>query len=384
MGARAHEPPRAPRPGRVRAAGRLALVAIAALSLAAGIAGGLARMGAGSAPPVAIAHHAALMIAGFLGTVISLERAVALGGTVGFAAPLASAAGAVLLLAGLPSAAGTCWIAASLALLAASAAIVRRQALPHTVLLAVASALWLAGNVGFTLGAREGVIESWFGFLVLTIAAERLELTRLLPRRPLARVCFRAITALLLAAVLASFPGGLAGGVAFGLALAALGSWLWRYDLARRTIHASGFARFAAAALLAGYAWLACAGVAWIALAWGCIGARDLALHGVALGFVFSMILGHAPMVLPALTGMRMRFSNAFYVPLVLLHVSLAVRVAAGNGHAAWRAAAGRANALAIALFALLVIAALVRARQDRGGPGAIMEGPDLALCRRP
>jgi hypothetical protein len=362
---------------------RLGLIAVAVLSLVVGIAGGLARFGVAGAPSIAITHHAAFMIAGFLGTVISLERAVALGRGLGYGAPIASAAGAVLLLAGFASAAAISWIAASLALVATSVAIVRRQPLLHTVLLAVASAMWLAGNVGFALGAGGGVIESWFGFLILTIAAERLELTRLLPRRRFAVASFRGIAALLIAAILASFIDGTAGGMAFGVALTALASWLWRYDLARRTIHASGFARFAAAALLAGYAWLALAGLAWVSLVLGQAQARDLALHGVALGFVFSMILGHAPIVVPAIARVRMRFHARFYVPLALLHASLAVRVIAGGEHAAWRAGAACANALAIALFAVLVAASLLRARHERQASGVIMEGPDLAGYRK-
>ena len=357
---------------------------MAAVSLALGVAGGLARLGVAGAPAIAISHHAALMIGGFLGTLISLERAVALGRPGGYVAPVASVAGCVLLLAGMSQVAGMCWIVAALSLVIASAAIVRRQAAVHTVLLAMAAALWLAGNVGFTLGSANGVVESWFGFLVLTIAAERLELTRLLPRRAWASASFRAVTALLLSAVLASFVDGAASGIAFGFALAAFAAWLWRHDLARRTIHAHGLARFAAAALLAGYAWLALAGLAWIWFALGHAPARDLALHGVALGFVFSMILGHAPIVLPAVTRLRMRFHNGFYAPLVLLHASLAARVIAGSEHPAWRGIAALGNALAIALFALLVVAMLLRGRNERGTAGRIMEAPHLARCRNP
>ncbi|HJS36788.1 MAG TPA: hypothetical protein VJ789_01515, partial [Burkholderiales bacterium] len=59
---------------------RLPLLALGFLSLALGVAGGLVRLGAEiPAPPGAIALHGPLMVSGFLGTVIGLERAVALG-----------------------------------------------------------------------------------------------------------------------------------------------------------------------------------------------------------------------------------------------------------------------------------------------------------------
>ena len=39
---------------------------------------------------------------------------------------------------------------------------------------------------------------------------------------------------------------------------------LTRHDVARRTVRATGLARFAALAMLAGYAWLALAGAVWL------------------------------------------------------------------------------------------------------------------------
>ncbi|MDB5938298.1 MAG: hypothetical protein JWP77_662, partial [Polaromonas sp.] len=82
------------------AALRLLVLAVVALSLLSGIAGGLLR--AGVAVPgtgdtlwpgrVALAH-AALMMGGFLGTVIGIERAVAVKLRAAFAAPVASGLG---------------------------------------------------------------------------------------------------------------------------------------------------------------------------------------------------------------------------------------------------------------------------------------------------
>ena len=51
------------------------------------------------------------------------------------------------------------------------------------------------------------------------------------------------------------------GSRAFGLSLLVLVGWLAPRDVARRTIRSTGQARFSAAAMLAGYAWLAVAGV---------------------------------------------------------------------------------------------------------------------------
>ena len=58
---------------------RVPLLVLGFAALAFGIAGGLVRLGSAiPAPAGAIALHGALMVSGFLGTVIGLERAVAL------------------------------------------------------------------------------------------------------------------------------------------------------------------------------------------------------------------------------------------------------------------------------------------------------------------
>ena len=57
------------------------------------------------------------------------------------------------------------------------------------------------------------VVGWWIGFLVLTIAGERLELTRFLPARPSAPPSFVAVTSVILAALFAPWGLGLFGEV---------------------------------------------------------------------------------------------------------------------------------------------------------------------------
>lgn len=335
-------------------AARVALLVAAVLSLAAAIAGGLARLGVVAPLGTTAVNHAALMISGFLGTVISLERAVALGNRWAYAAPACAGAGALALVLGLDDVARVLWIAAPIFFIAASVEIVRRQAMIHTVLLLVAAGCWAAGNAFFLYSTTLAAISPWFAFLVLTIAAERLELTRLARRNAAARPLFVAAAAMLVA-------GAFFSQLLFGAALVALAAWLAAFDVARRTIRAAGFARYSAAALIAGYAWLAAAGIAWILAHEGFAVPRDFALHALGLGFVFSMILAHAPLIVPVLARMPMRFTPAFYVPLALLHASVAVRLFAGATDFEMRGLGGLLNTAALALFAATVIASLAR-----------------------
>jgi hypothetical protein len=53
----------------------------------------------------------------------------------------------------------------------------------------------------------------------------------------------------------------------------------------------------------------------------------DAILHAVFVGFVMSMIFGHAPIIFPAITGKPIPFHPIFYSHLILLHLSLLLRV---------------------------------------------------------
>ena len=341
-------------------AGRLVFAGLVAASLLAGIAGGLVR--AGVAVPVAwpvagaaVAAHAFLMISAFMGTVIAIERAVAVKHAAAFAGPLASGAAGLVLLAGAPQAAAWLAAAASLAFVGVNVVVVRRQRAGHTLLLLAGAVAWAGGSLLHALGALAGaVVPLWFCFLLFTIAAERLEMTRLMRRHAGAGPALLGILAMAACGALLSGVAPGWGGLFYGAALAALALWLAVFDIARRTVRAAGLSRYMAVCLLAGYAWLFIAGLAWAATALG-LPWRDAALHALALGFVFSMVLGHAPVILPAVARVKLAFGWPFYLPLGLLHASLAVRLLGGPFDARLTAAGAAGNAAAIAAFALML-----------------------------
>ena len=354
--------------GAVPAPWRLPLLALGFIALAAGTAAGLRRLGfAVPAAPGLLALHGPLMVSGFFGTVISLWRAVALGWRWSYGAPLLAVVATALLLAGAPVGAGAAFFALAAAfLVAASIAVFLRQRALHTATLVAGAASWLAGNLCWLAGfSFAAVVPWWAGFLVLTIAGERLELSRFLAPPPIARRIFGAIAVGLIAGLALLAAGADSRGLLAAVALAALTAWLARYDMARRTVHGQRLSRFMAVALLSGYVWLGTAAA--IALAGGALFAPptyDATLHAVFLGFVFSMVFGHAPIILPAVTGLAMRYHPVFYVHLALLHVSLAVRVAGDLlGHPDCRAVGAALNALALLIFVVTTAAGVWRGR---------------------
>lgn len=342
----------------------------AAAALVCGVLSGLARLGLPMPGAITrlIGVHGALMIGGFFGTVIALERAVALGMHWPYAAPLLSGLAAVALIAGAPPLwAPLLLCLAALVMSAACAGVWLRQPFAHHAVLTIAALLWLAGNLVWAIdGAILPAVPLWAAFLLLTIAGERLELSRFMPTPPIARVLFAIIVIVLLAGALGAVVIEAAGLRLFAAALLALAVWLLRYDIARHTIKIAGLTRYMAVCLLSGYVWLG------IAALFGMAGAlqsgsmlRDAALHALLLGFVFSMVFGHAPIILPAVTRLQFQWHRGFYLPLAILHFSLAARVVAGLVE--WiemRQYAAIANVIALVLFMLMVVTSLRPGRQ--------------------
>ncbi|HEX7271473.1 MAG TPA: hypothetical protein VF420_04890 [Casimicrobiaceae bacterium] len=349
---------------------RLPLLALGFVGLILGVGAGLARLGWG-APALAssvASLHGPLLVGGFLGAVIALERAVALGGYWAYLGPLLAGLGTLGAVAGAPALAMWCFLAGSLVLLAASVMVFRRQPASFTAVLALGALSWAVGNALWATGSGvHEIVLWWLAFPILTIAGERLELTRLLPPAPVARRVF--------AVILIAIGGGLLlahsswGPPLFGSGLIALSLWLLKQDIAGRTVRTRGLTRFIAVCLLSGYAWLAVGGG--IVLAGGVApgsASYDAALHALLLGFVFAMIFGHAPVIFPAVVRVAIPYHASFYAPLALLHVSLILRLAGdATGRFEWTKLGGMLNALALAAFIVSTVIAVVRGRRASG-----------------
>ncbi|HVW17431.1 MAG TPA: hypothetical protein VHB30_04215, partial [Solirubrobacteraceae bacterium] len=326
--------------------------------------------------PALAADHGPLLVLGFLGTQIGLERAVALRRAWAYAAPTAAGAGAAWLIVGLPADVGWALLAfGGLVLVGVFVLVHRLQPSWHNTVMGLGAAAWPVAALARLAGAQMTTVVPWLAaFLVLTIVGERLELSRL--RRPSAwarRLLLVAVGAFLAGVVLAG-PWPAAGVRLAGAGLLAQAAWLARHDVARRTIRVGGATRYMAVALIAGYGWLAVAGGTWLAggALEGYGSGYDAMVHAIFLGFVFSMVFAHAPVIVPAVLGVPLPYRPALYAPLALLHASLALRLAgdAAGDTTAWRWG-GALGETAIVLFLLLAAggAVLARRRASRGRP---------------
>lgn len=347
---------------------RMPFLALAILILLTAMWAGLLRLGWGF--PALIrgvgALHGPLMVCGFLGTLISLERAVAIGQRWSYAAPLFSATGGVLLITTLAPFAGALLVTlGSLGMVAIFYVIVRRQPALFTYTMALGACGWFIGNLLWLAGQPLALVSMWWTlFMILTIVGERLELSRLLrlPKRS-ERLFLGAVGLFGTGIVIATlegifFPAGefYAGSRLAGVGMLALAAWLLRYDIARRTVRGTGLTRYIAWCLLLGYVWLGIGGVLHLLYAGASAGPNyDAMLHAVFVGFVFSMIFGHMPMILPAVLGRAVAYSPLSYAVLLLLNVSLVLRLAGDLAFGLQvRQWGGMLNVIAILLFLVL------------------------------
>lgn len=347
-------------------------MALAGISLLTALWGGLARLGwpLPLPSPALLPGHGPLFVVGFLGTMIGLERAVALKRCWAYGAPIFAGASALALLAGFsPHAAHALAAAAGALLVSIFAFLYRRQAEIYLATMGTGALLWLVGTLlwhgGYPL---YRVVFWWIGFLVLTIAGERLELTRLMRPSTLSRAAFLIACGLFVLGLITGLASHEAGVRLGGAGLLALAVWLLKRDIAWRNLSQEGLSRFMAVCLLSGYLWLGVGGLLWLFMGGSFYAgpAYDAMVHAIFLGFVFSMIFGHAPLVLPSVMGVALPFRRAFYGHWALLHLSLALRVGGGlAGGAAALRWGGLLNGVAILLFLVNNVRAVRSARQE-------------------
>lgn len=355
------------RPALDRSLVRLAFLIPGGLALLLGLDAALLLLGVSA--PLTLERlpslHAGLMVFGFVGTFIVLERAVAARRWWGFAAPALLGLGSLVMLSPLPVEVGKGMLALGMvALLGVYLVVWRRQAAAATAIQILgaisglaATALWLGGT------SVASLVPGMVSFLVLTIAGERLELARISPVVTIGVERLGLGVALALAGAASVCPlWPVAGYPLLALSLIALVAWLFRFDVATRLVRSTGLPRYMAACLLSGYVWLVVAAIIWLLMGRVDSGwAYDAVLHSVFLGFVMSMIMAHAPVILPAVLRKPLPYRPFLGIPVLLLHVSLALRVFGDARElpvsVQW---GGSLNVTALLLFVVLAVTSVI------------------------
>lgn len=310
---------------------RVPLLAIGAVALASAGWGGLSRLGLLPAPPGdAASSHGVLMVSGFVGTLIALERSIVVRTWWSDLAPVLSAAGALGIVLGVAAP------LPALVILGAALVFVAMTVRGGPASPSLAMAVMTLGATSWALGAAlvadgrppSAAAPWWIAFLVLTVSAERMELSRALRPSRAALAVFLAAIAVLCAGTIVTLVDLAAGLRVAGAGVLVLAGWSLLRDVAPKVSRAIPLPRYIATTITLSYVWLAMGGVLLLGYDGIPAGARwDATVHALLVGYVLGMIVAHGPIILPAITGVAIGFTRALYAPLVVLQLSVAARV---------------------------------------------------------
>jgi hypothetical protein len=305
---------------------RLPIVIMAMFCLLSGLWSGLTRIGWNMTILPITAHHGAIMVGGFLGTLIALEKIIPLKKKVLYSIPVMNALSVVFFFAGQPRIAIYTLIISSAALLVVFLYYFRLQRNIIYVLMSLGAISWLIGNILLLTKLFYPLAFPWWAaFALFIIAAERLELMQFLRVSGTNKKMFIGILASFFIGVFFSFHG--AGNLICGLALIGTAVWLLRNDVIGINLKKNNLPKYVAISLLMGYVALLMTGIFFFVLSDQWL-SYDVIVHSFFIGFVFSMIFAHGPIILPGILGRSVTpFNKILYVWLAILQVSWIIRL---------------------------------------------------------
>lgn len=329
------------------------LLLLVPLSLLVAFYSALGRVGWNLPIPAIAAKHGFLMVSGLFGTLISLERSLIMRKIWWLGIPVASAVSVVLVLMQLEL--QGFWV--QLAAAAGLSFLYLKQALRYREIyfagLLLSGLAWCMSAAVLIAGRGFVAASIWYIlFLLFTIVSERMELSKFVAKPGWAQPLL--LTLLVLLVLSQALPFHLGANQLTGLLMAAVAYWLLSFDMVNINLRKKGFFYFSGSTLFGGYLWLMLSGVL-MALPLAAPYHYDAVLHSFFIGFAFSMLFAHAPIIFPALIKMPVKvFHPFFYFPVFATHALLLLRLYADYS-ANWqlRKWAGMLQVLVIILFFL-------------------------------
>lgn len=222
------------------------------LSLLSAIWSGWLRIGWNFPITNVAAQHGALMVNSFLALLIFLERAVVFRNKLVLALPLFNALSVAAFAAGFPVVAQLLFILCSSVFTLVCLYFIYRYKESYYFIFLIGAVCLLTGNVIlYRTNFYPSAVTWWMGFLLLTIIAERLELSRFLKLTDFKRYILWFCLALVVVALL--HPLQVQGNTFFAIAIAMNAIWLLKYDMARHSIKAKGHSNKVAGKIIPAY-----------------------------------------------------------------------------------------------------------------------------------
>ncbi len=332
----------------------------ALISLILAIWTGLLRLGWGMPFTLSLVHHGALMVGSFLGTVIILERVVALKKRWLYIFPAISGISSIFFFVDQPKIAVLCLLVASLGLMLLYIIIISKYKHYYFYVMLFGAFCWLVGNVYLYHQSLYAMsVNWWMAFILFTVIGERLELGKFLPPKKLKMPLFWIIVGIVFLGLVLPYHG--VGSIVTGVGFIVLSLWLFQYDIIRKSIKVKGIHRFTAVMLGVGYLWLFVSGVLLISSNISSF-QYDAIIHTFFIGFTFSMIFAHGPIIFPGVAGFPFKpFHPVLYWIGGLLEVSLVIRIVADLVEQVYlRKVGGMINGISILIFFVTLVILII------------------------
>ncbi len=334
----------------------------AGINMILGIWAGLIRIGWTLPATTLAVHHGALMVGGFLTTLIALEKVVPLKKKAAYAVPVISALSLLMVIPGYFQIGIYFMLAGSLGLVIIHAWYLYVYPRELTLLLMLVGAIFLITGNAILIDSKfyPAAFPWWMGFLLYTITAERLELSRFLPVTKTTKYWLLSFLALFVLGVVVPFH--MYGKYISGFAVIFIALWMMRNDVMRIGIKKSGVIKFSAIALLLANVWLLITGLI-LLLSGDNLYSYDMVVHGFFIGYAMSMIIAHGPIILPGVLGLSVKpFHSILYAWLILLHASLLLRILSDAWiKEEWRTLSGLLSGVGIIFYFVSLVVLVIR-----------------------
>ncbi|WP_416867576.1 MAG: hypothetical protein ACMVP2_09850 [Imperialibacter sp.] len=304
---------------------KLPFFALALVGLLSGIWAGLIRIGF-NLPAVDLATlHGPLMVGGFVGTLIGVERSLLAGNGKWWLIPALSGAAVIAWLLGFQQVAPYCLVAASALLVLLQAIHLLSSRLTWVSIVQLCGALcFAAGNIRLLFNPlMPAIIPFWMGFVLCFILATRLSENS-------AKNMFMGSViklGLILFIVSLMIPFHLGGYYLTGAGLILIASGMFYIEIQTDQGMAWSYKKYSFIAIMLGWFWLLTSGLGvmlWKEHIYG----YDATTHSFFVGFLFSMVFIHALAKASYLAGLGTPpFHPVLFVWLILLSGSLLLRV---------------------------------------------------------
>lgn len=313
-------------------------------------------------------QHGLLMVGGFLGTLISLERAMVMKNKWwllvvflnGFSIP-------VLLFPGWSFLANYLQLTGSMGLVLIMYFQSMRHPQPYQYVMSIGAISWMIGNVALiTSNFIPAAVPWWIGFILFTIVGERLELSKFLPTPTYAKNILYGLLVLFFIGMWMPFHQS--GNWVMGFAAIFIAFWLLHFDMAKITARKENQFKYIGVGLKVGYVWLVLHGLTLCFLNAHPL-FYDLYLHSFFLGFAFSMIWAHAPIIFPMILSIQEKpYHPVLWIGWTVFQLSLLGRLAAALLKLPeWRTLLGVINGWSIiAMFAMMAMIVIIKIMINR------------------